>query len=282
MNRKTVVATVVAGVLAVVGFDASQEAGSIAGRAISVSLDANRVESTSTLSGTQVTASAGEVLRTVITDAAGAFRIDGLEPGTYRVEANLAGFRRVVIDNVVVVAGRVTETTLMMRMGILSIIDYVQFPISTQFAEAAVVVHLRIEFPLSTALVGPSRNVLATEHAAIVKGIAKGPSRMAIGDGIYFWQINAGEWFEDGRRFAGARRTYARGEEVIAFLRRAPEGDLRDMGPHLMFPVKNGTVSGVSHPEDGLRDGMDVRSFLGVLRGLDTKVEPPPIQLPRR
>jgi outer membrane receptor for ferrienterochelin and colicins len=86
--RPCVLPLLLAGVLS--GTASAQPTGAIAGRVVD--------DTGSVLPGTTVTVSAPGTTRVVYTDADGAFEVDGLPAGTYRVTASLAGFNSVSRD----------------------------------------------------------------------------------------------------------------------------------------------------------------------------------------
>ena len=190
--------------------------------------------------------------------------------GCTESEGELVGFRVAVAENVVVAAGRGVQVDLTLRPGILSHIDYVMPENMTGALKAAdVVVHLRIAASLGAGLLGPELGLLATQHAATVLAVVKGPAAgIVVGERVQFWQDMAGEWEEGGRRIVGSETPYSVGQEFVAFLRDEPQGRAEMLGPHFMFPVKAGAVYRLRWPDQDLQDGMTVSAFLAVLRQL--------------
>ncbi len=64
-----------------------------------------------------VTDTAAHTVRTVRTDGAGRYVVDGLAPGVYRVEAQAQGFERKVLAAVAVTDSRPTEQDLILNVG---------------------------------------------------------------------------------------------------------------------------------------------------------------------
>ena len=85
------------------GPSAAQTTGDISGRALDTS-GASVPGATVTL-----TSSATAAAQTTVTSDTGGFRFAGLVPGAYRVQFELAGFKRLVLDDVRVLLGQTTE-----------------------------------------------------------------------------------------------------------------------------------------------------------------------------
>jgi carboxypeptidase family protein len=97
------------------GISAAQETtGSISGRVTdSQGLATPGATATATNLQTGVT-------RTAVTDAAGAYRLEDLAPGRYNVTVQLAGFRKVSIDEIVVVVGKTFNVDAQLTLGNMS------------------------------------------------------------------------------------------------------------------------------------------------------------------
>src|SRR5215204_5860141 len=162
------IAITVALALLGLGNSTGQENGSVSGRAV--------LRDGSLARGVTVTATAGSVRRRVVTGVSGDFRLDSLPPDSYRIEGDLEGFRTAV-EAITVSAGAEAEVTLVMRLGISGDIDYVLPADGLRGAlrAADVVVHLRIITSLGSGLLGPDETLLATQHAATVLRVIKGP-----------------------------------------------------------------------------------------------------------
>lgn len=228
---------------------------------------AGRVTDTSggVLPGVTITVTGLGVDRKGVTDRAGDYRFDGLPSGTYHLQAQLAGFRRAVVDPVAVDEARVTVQNLTLRLGIITTHGLYVMPrdgLSGALREASVVVVLRITSPVGSRLLGGS--MLAMEHEASVTGIVKvDAAGMVAGSSIRFSQLAAGTWFEDGRSYGGSQAPFQTGQVLVAFLRRGSDGTLTELiGPHYMFPVSDkGRVTFLGQAGD-----MSVEECLAVLR----------------
>lgn len=273
--RPMLCVTVVVALLVLPNLGASQGTGSLTGYAL--------LRGGGSVPGVAVTVTAAGLRRTAVTGVGGEFTIEGLAPGVYRVQGDLAGFRTAVVENVTVAAGRTAEVNLQMRLGILGHVDYAtpSGGMRRALMMADIVAHLRIVASLGAGLLGPDEILLATQHAATVLAVVKSPASIAAGDRIQFWQHMAGEWREGGRLIVGPEPVYSVGQEFVAFLKDDPQwgrGEL--MGPHLMFAVKNDTVAWVRQPTEGFRDGMNVSAFLAALRQLLTEGTAPHGRMP--
>jgi ABC-type amino acid transport substrate-binding protein len=69
------------------------------------------------LPGVTLTLAGKTGTRTAVTDAQGAYRFAGLDPGTYSVTATLSGFRTKRQDNVIVSLSRVAEIEIVLGVG---------------------------------------------------------------------------------------------------------------------------------------------------------------------
>ena len=224
------------------------------------------------LPGVTVTAHSGGTRSQTVSDSAGRYRLAGLSPGTYRIESELAGFRRGVVDDVGVVSGKDAQRDLVMRIGFLAIVDYV-LPaggVSGALRQADVVVHFRITRVVGPRLVGESPQELMTGHVAAILGVVKADSTDLVpGNAVEIWQDGAGEVSRDGERLVGQYPPHLAGEEFVGLFRRDSAGRLRDLtGRHHKFAVTDGRVRWHLAPEPGIRDGMPVAEFLVVLRTL--------------
>lgn len=224
--------------------------------------------------GATVTVASGELRRTAVTNANGTFRIAPVPPGTYRIEATLAGFRRTTVESMVVSAGSDTVADLSLRIGILAIVDCVAPAggIGAALGSADAAVHLRVISPLRSALLGQTGSVIGTEHSALILDVVKGSDRgLKSQDTLRFWQHLAGEWFEDGKRHVGQHRPYRSGDELVALLTwDAREGWADRHCGHLSLNVVAGAVAWKAFlgPAPGIRADMPVSEFLAALRKL--------------
>lgn len=224
------------------------------------------------LPGVTVTVSGSGTDRKVVTDRYGEYRVEGLPPGTYRLEATLAGFRPAVVESVAV-SGKTSTVDIRMRLGILALSHFVlpSDGVPGALREAAVVAQLQITESLGTRLRNNDSSIAVEHRARIVAVVKADRPEIAADREILFDQPDAGEWFENGARTAvGIEAPYDKGSSFIAFLRRNPDGTLSEaFGPSYMFPAAKGFVI-VPHPTGtlppGLRSPMPVDECLSALR----------------
>jgi Carboxypeptidase regulatory-like domain len=118
--------------------------------------------------GVTVTATAGDFQRKVVTSSSGRYRFDDLAAGTYRLQAELAGFRRTVAEGIVVGSGSEVQHDLVMRIGILTHADLVGLPsggLAGALRAADAVIHLRVARVVGVQLIGPSQARLTSSKA---------------------------------------------------------------------------------------------------------------------
>lgn len=260
--QRAIVATFVA-LAAVVAASAQSAPGAVAGVV--------RDSSGGVLPGVSVTVSSQNIRQAAATDSAGRFRIAPLVPGSYRIEATLAGFRRTVVESVSVVEGRDTPVELALRIGILSIVDCVEPAggLAGALRRADAAVRVRIAVPLRSGLLGDAGVIIGTEHRADVMDVVKGSDRgVKIGDTVLFRQFNAGEWVEDNKRHVGERRPYRSGDEIVELLSwDARDGWTEAHCGHLAFPVIGGFVQLPQFLQSppAIRSGMPVDEFMAML-----------------
>lgn len=206
------------------------------------------------------------------TSANGTYRITDLEPGTYRADAQLAGFRPAKTDAIVVSADQTTTHDIALRLGILSDVDYAGPKIVTEAVrEADVVVHIRVTKAVGTRLVNDSE--IVTDYEATVVSVVKAdrPTIMP-GSLLVFAQDNAGTWREDGQTYIAREPQYSPDDVFIAFLTRRKDSTLaRYWGPFYMWPVKQGIVlpgSLAIVKDSGLGTQMPVDEAVAALRKL--------------
>jgi hypothetical protein len=228
--------------------------------------------------GVTVTAIAGAVQRKAVTDASGRYRLEDLAGGTYRVQAELAGFRRTVAEGIVVASTGDVHHDLVLCLGILTHPDLLVvpaggFPGALRAADA--IVHVRVTRVVGTRLIGPSEAWLTTEHVAAVLGVLKGAAAdLTEGESVRVWQTFAGEWVEDGRRLVGERPPYKVGDEFVGLFSREPDAKLVEFAAgRFMFQVVGGKVEWRHEPSPGIRDGMTVSTFIDALRQLMAGVQ---------
>src|SRR5262245_24401918 len=152
--------------------------------------------------------------RKVVTDSSGAYRVEQVPPGTYKVDAIFNGFRRASCPAVVVQVNRSSDCSLALKLGILLTPDFFgpgDRSILDALRAADVARHFRIRSVLGPRLFGPDAIWLTTEHVAVVLGLLKGPEReLSSGTEVHIWQALAGEWVEDGRRYVAPGKPYVK------------------------------------------------------------------------
>jgi hypothetical protein len=221
---------------------------------------------------------AGPSVAKGITNARGEYRFDNLTPGEYRIEATLVGFRT-GSATLTVSAGVATKSDVALRLGLLSIVDYV-FPaggVPAALREADVVAYIRLTRAVGVRVVNDA--VIVTDHDVTVLSVVKADNPgIASGSSIRFAQDNSGRWAEDGYQAIGIERPYEPGESFVAFLMRHKDASLGEFrGAGYMWPVKQGFViplnpAGSLPP--GLGPQMPLDECLTALRRLLTAKNP--------
>lgn len=209
-----------------------------------------------------------------VSDAQGRYRLDRIPLGTWRVEANLSGFRLATCDAVVVREAQQTSCDFVLRVGRLAHVDYV-LPaggLAGAVRAADIVAHVRIVQPIGPALIGSAESI-ATEHRAMVLATIKGPGAdLGAGREVRLWQEQAGEWTEDGQRIVGQFPPFRAGEELVGFFRRGAEGRIQSyVGDHLMFRIVDAKVASTGccgRPWHGIENGTPLNDLLAQLRKL--------------
>ena len=209
------------------------------------------------LPGARVTVATPDLTRSFIADAEGRFEFLDLPQGRYVVTVQLAGFQTRTEQNVIVAAGRTATVNLVLPIGCLNEVLYVDQGVLWAIHEADAVLHLRIsetERPTqwtfrSTCLIG------AQHRATLVQALRIPPGRGSRGSTIRFVQEGS---------------PYPRGQEYVALLRWEPSLERFHpvAGPLFMFPVRNGRVAWHRADAASLRDGMSVDDFLAALEAL--------------
>lgn len=260
LKRIGLVATVLAVVSAaavMVGSQAPDGAGSVAGCAIEVSGER--------LPGVTVLAKAGRVERTAVTDTSGCYELRDLPPASYRVTARLQGFDNVIRDRLGVSASTSSRFDFTMRVSSICECVRVAGSLAEQRAHADAVLHLRLS---------ESEAVASTpggyyRHSATVLAVLKEPERGHPGP-IYVIQ----------NQRSGVPGLFDVGEELVAFLEADGADTFRitndepalavargSHSPAMVFVVQDGRVQRTP-AEFGRYVGMPIGVFLDELRSL--------------
>lgn len=207
------------------------------------------------LPGTKVTVTGPGLTRSVIADREGRFDLSNLPQGTYTVTAELAGFQPQSQHNVIVVPGRTTRVALVLSIGCLENVDYVDQGMRVAIKEADTILHFRIsasETPTRWSFRGSC--VIGTEHTATVLRVVKtSPAQVSSGSTLRFVQDSTDS-------------PYAPGQEYVALLRwEAGVDRYRPVAPFFMFPVRDGRVIWTRTDVPALKDQMPVADFLSAL-----------------
>ena len=237
------------------------QAGAIAGRVTD--------SSGGVLPGVTVTVTGPGVSRKVVTSRNGDYTVDNLSAGVYRIETYLPGFRRAVTESVQVEVGRSTTHDVTLRLGALSIVDYVHVPIREAVSRAAVVAHLRITRSMDPRFADANRERVVTDHQATVLGVVKSDQpEIAEQNSVQFTQRGAGFLIDAGERVVGPETPYSVGSSYILFFQRQADGRLVSFaGPQLTFLVS--ASGGVTIPElPGGRPDMPVGEAVAALKKL--------------
>jgi len=163
--------------------------------------------SSAVLPGVTVTVTGPGVVATAVSDADGRFVIQDLlqgPPVTYRLTAEMPGFRTTTIASVRAVPGGTTRVAVSMQLGCADIDLVVTSDFVTQAHQSDAVLHLRVES------VGPEEPretndacVVVREHMATVLGGAKGSPEPGSKVGVLL---------------ASERSTFRPGDEMVSFL----------------------------------------------------------------
>ena len=218
------------------------------------------------LPGVTVTVVTNSLERTALTGADGRYRFPGLPAGTYRVQAELAGFETAVERGIVVGSGAATPLHFTLQVGCMSEAIRVDMGFARTLREATAVVQIRISASGSGEPCSATGFCVCTEHVATVERVLKaGPPDVSLTT-IRFLQEGAGRIAENGRH--GSETPYALGQEFVAYLRWDPAANLfvRMGGPMYMFPVRDGRVEFRRTDAPGLSDAMLVEEFSRALQ----------------
>ncbi|MGW8123327.1 TonB-dependent receptor domain-containing protein [Roseivirga echinicomitans] len=148
---------------------AAQEAGIIAGKVINKGANNEPLPfATVFAQGTQ---------KGTNTDFDGFFRIDGISPGTYTIEVRFVGYETLTLPNIVVEAGKVTETTAAMSAGAKSLEDVVVMANTEKDSDIAMIMLQRESLQMLQSIGGKelSRKGVGDAEGAVTKitGVSK-------------------------------------------------------------------------------------------------------------
>ena len=225
-------------VLAAVELAAQAASGEIAGRLTD--------KQQGVLPGVRVRVSSGDQSREAVTDSEGRFSLPSLTFGTYRVEAELAGFKTVSGTIAISAATPIAFLAWSMELDCLSIVDRVILGPKGAAPLADAIVHVRVA--------GPARSALIS-RAPLCPGRALREYSVEVLDGV------SGR----GRERSGQRRMFVEprgtelvvGHEYLALL--WFDGSTSD---DLVLPIASGRV--VSK-EAGDLNGLSPRAALDIL-----------------
>lgn len=231
------------------------------------------------LPGVLITAESDAGVWTDYTDVAGHYKLDGLEPGSYEVRTELAGFCSEIRPDLPLAADETATVNLTMWLAAVNWDHrYVTQGLEDAFRLADVVVHLRVTASLEPRLWETSGNELVgITHEAVVIDTVK-PARGPGDDILRFVQYPAGRSSDGTKTVCGSETPYLAGEEYVAFLERMDNTEhFGFLGPQFMIPVREGRIVGRwlnNFEVPGVREGMTVGSFLDVLRRIALEIVP--------
>ena len=182
--------------------------------------------------GATVRVSGGGVSTTAVSDRIGRFRVDNLAAGSYLVTVSLAGFRTQML-NARVDASAPQELMVTLRVGVMTVVDWIVPTPADAYRKADAIAHLRID---GTRRYGPCGDAWAvmSQHDVSVLRVFKG----RLPETIQLNQESAGRCRELGRWVEGDERPYRVGDEYVVFLTARPDGWGRLAGPPLAFRVR--------------------------------------------
>jgi hypothetical protein len=212
------------------------------------------------LPGTRVTVAKPDLTLSVIADEEGRFELSDLPQGAYAVTAELAGFQTQSQQNVIVAPGRTSTVNLVLAIGCLAEVVYVDLGIPWAIQEADAILHLRI---LAS---GPAKRwtfrdscLIGAEYTATRIRVLKIPP----GQGLSWSTIR---FVQEGI----GRAAYSTGQEYVALLRWEARMDRFHpvAGALFMFQVRDGRVVWTRTDAPTLKDGMLLENFLAALGAL--------------
>jgi hypothetical protein len=209
------------------------------------------------LPGVKVTATWAGGERTAVTDSWGRFSLNDLPIGRYSVTAELAGFETVTREAVIIRSGRTASINLLLRVGCIAEVAYVDHGFARTRATADAIATIRISNDPPRACRKTLRCV-CTQHGAEVVRRLRDPK------GLLTRRI---QLVQDGAGALSSERPYTAGQEFVAFLRydAGNKAFTRMTGPVYMFPVRDGRVEFRRTDAPGLSDGMPVEAFYEIL-----------------
>jgi hypothetical protein len=174
------------------------------------------------------------------------------------VTGRLPGFKTQALDGVVVESGATVTVTLVLELGCLDEVLYVDRGMAWAIQQADTIVHLRISASAEPKEWSFGENCLiGVEHTATVLQAAKSsPLGTASQNVVRFVTLRG-----DGRR-------YVKGQEYLALLRWEADAErYRPVSGFLyMFPVREGRVVWTRTDVPALKDQMPVADFIAALR----------------
>lgn len=209
------------------------------------------------LPGVRVVAAGASTQRTVITDPAGRYELDGLPPGEYSLTAALAGFVTARRDGVTLADGQTVERLdFALCLGVSEEIDWVlpgRGGLADAWKAADVVAWVRIASTRPVRSDCPTRDVLQT--ATVVERFKAGRETRD-GETLTFRQES----------WADEPAPYRVGQQMVVFLLGSPTGLVRLAGPDHTFLVEGDTLSSVHSPVETA--GVTPADFMAGLRAL--------------
>lgn len=222
--------------------------------------------SNQSLPGVKVTATSGSVQTSAITDENGRYEIRLTTAGAYKVIAELSGFETATAGNVLIAMGATANLPLVLQLGCLSDVLFVDMGIGHALQEAALVAHIRVLRSDPARSCRETGMCVCTDHVVEVTEIVKADRRTPAPT-LRIVQAGAGR-VEELQLWGD--RPYAVGEEYIAFLQWSEKGGFfyRTDDDGYTLPVRDGRVEFQRDNVPGLPNGMRVEEFISALRGL--------------
>lgn len=216
--------------------------------------------------GADITLTATNYRRAVVTSAEGTYRVTGLAPDSYSVLVTLSGFCPARRD-VVVIKDQAVEANATLSVAPATGPLWITLDTAYYWQHADVVVYLRIDEALEMKdWPAPTCGSIAcTTYRATVLSVAKRRGDAAPLDRTF-------TFLQDYVGFFSGEPAYDKGDEFLAFLSWNPVWGtfVRLGGPPSLLPVKNGRVVARSAPGRDF-NGLTVEECLAKLRALDSR-----------